>query len=552
MSVNRQPAPNRTHYLWLALALLLLTAYGSLIPLQYEALPLREALERFRKMPFEDMTQTYPRADWIVNALQYATLSFCWLAALSVDRRWYVRWLAAFLVIPAGCALAIALEFLQIYFPPRTVSANDILIEALGTVLGVAAWLLAGQPFTNWARRIWGGKGLAELAVQALPVYLIGLLVVHLMPFDVIFSAAELEEKFRAGRIQLAPFGIVQPVWRLLANMLAFLPLGVLLALAPGGIRRDWRWFLGVGLAVTLGVELLQLMMMSRYCDMTDVVTGTAAVLLGWQLVRKVQDAGTADSHGQHWVATTWNALRLRVFQAGPRPWLALAGAWAVVLIVVSWQPYHFSLNPTDFLESDPNLSDEKTAIFGLRRMSWAPLVDYYWGSRYQALDQFVKRSLSTAPLGICLALAFGKREKWGALAAVLGAAVLGVIVETGQYFIPERHPSVTDVLIGVAGAWLAFALTRHVVNALEPGPAVREEERSEYGASLSHPAATPPRLQRGRQSWAVFAASGVPREAPQEDLFRWLVKMPYWAAVALICVTAFVLGMGLVLLLSR
>ena len=150
MGVNRLPAPNRTHYLRLALALLLLTGYGSLIPLQYQALPPEEAFERFRNIPFNDMTQADLRADWVVNAVQYATVSFCWLAALSADRRWYLRWLSAALVIPAGWAVAVALEFLQIYFPPRTVSANDLLVEGLGTVLGAAGWLLAGQPVTNW------------------------------------------------------------------------------------------------------------------------------------------------------------------------------------------------------------------------------------------------------------------------------------------------------------------------------------------------------------------------------------------------------------------
>jgi VanZ family protein len=103
--------------------------------------------------------------------------------------------------------------------------------------------------------------------------------------------------------------------------------------------------------------------------------------------------------------------------------------------------------------------------------MSWAPFVDYYWGSRYQALDQFARRSLSFAPLGVLLALAFGSRERRGLVITVGAALLLGVIVEFGQYFIPERHPSVTDLLIQVFGAWLGYNLARHVIHVLT-GPA--------------------------------------------------------------------------------
>jgi glycopeptide antibiotics resistance protein len=304
-----------------------------------------------------------------------------------------------------------------------------------------------------------------------------------------------------------------------------------------------------VGLAVTLVVQLLKLVMFSRFCDLTDVVTGTAAVLLGWWLVRKVHEGGTTDRHGRNRVAATWNALRLRAARAGPRPWLALAGAWALVLIALNWQPFHFSLNPAEFLQSDPDLTDETTPVYGLRRMSWAPFVDYYWGSRYQALDQFVKRSLAAAPLGICLALAFGKREKRGAWAAVLAAAVLGLVIETGQYFIPERHPSVTDVLIGVAGAWLAFHLTRHVVNALEPGPVALGEGRYDYGADFWH---SPPPPQRPREGSAGSSPFADPQGGPLEALFGWLVKLPSWVALTVICVAAVVLSLGLALLLNR
>src|SRR5260370_43041 len=136
MDSHLLPTPSRSQYFWLALALLLLTVYGSLIPLQFTPLPWEEARARFRQMSFYDPRLAEARGDWAVNMVQYAALSLCFLAALAADRRWVFGWLAAAAVVPAGCGVALATEFLQGYFPPRTVPANDLLVECLGTLLG--------------------------------------------------------------------------------------------------------------------------------------------------------------------------------------------------------------------------------------------------------------------------------------------------------------------------------------------------------------------------------------------------------------------------------
>src|SRR5262249_2169734 len=101
MNTNGSRTPNRCHFFWLALGLLLLTIYGSLIPLRYQWLPFDDALQQFLEIKWHDARQTQPRADWIVNTMQYATLSFCCMAALGLDRRRLHGVLAAALVIPS-------------------------------------------------------------------------------------------------------------------------------------------------------------------------------------------------------------------------------------------------------------------------------------------------------------------------------------------------------------------------------------------------------------------------------------------------------------------
>jgi VanZ family protein len=101
--------------------------------------------------------------------------------------------------------------------------------------------------------------------------------------------------------------------------------------------------------------------------------------------------------------------------------------------------------------------------------MEWAPCVDYYWASRYQGLDQLVGRSLAFVPLGVLIAVwsGAGPRSRRGLMTAALTGLAVDLIIETGQFFIPERHPSTTDLLIQTLGACLGYAAARHVARAL-------------------------------------------------------------------------------------
>jgi hypothetical protein len=54
--------------LWLALAYAVFVVYGSLVPLEFRALPLDEAWSRFQHMPFLDLGLG-SRADWVANGV---------------------------------------------------------------------------------------------------------------------------------------------------------------------------------------------------------------------------------------------------------------------------------------------------------------------------------------------------------------------------------------------------------------------------------------------------------------------------------------------------
>jgi len=456
--------------------MLALTVYGSIIPLRYEPVPLSTAIERVREAKWfrASLEDGAVRADWTVNSLQYATLSFFCLGALAVDRH---RSVAAFLAVGVaggGAALAFWLEVLQVSFPPRTISANDVWVESVGAVLGCVGWLAIGPEATGWARRFWTQRGLVGLANQLLPGYLVLMVIVNGMPFDFVHGLDELGRRYDAGKIELMPFGHLLTDWsvgNLVStglNFASFVPIGLLLGIVPRWSNRRIETTIVTGIVLSLAIECLQLPIGSRYFKATDIVLGSVAIWLAARWIRQfdgpLQRGFPLQPQG---IDVRFRRLRERIAGWGRWPWLVLLAFWMIGLLMLSWQPYNFQSEPVWFLRSDPDLSDEDTPVYWLRRMSFFPLVDYYNGSRYQALDQFLRRGLSFLPLGVLGAILFAERRRQGLAMTVGFALAFGVLIEFGQYFIPERHPGVTDLCIHVFAAWLGFLLASHVAKAL-------------------------------------------------------------------------------------
>ncbi len=453
--------PRAGHYRWCALAVLLLTIYGCLIPLRFRTLTLGAAWERFQHLRYYDPGLLGARGDWLASAAQFAALSFLIAGAISVDRGQLARLAAASVIVLIGIGLAIGLEFLQVFFPPRTVSLNDLAVESIGVTVGGGTWLFFGQAFTDWARRFWGMKGLSGLARQALPAYLAGLVLVELMPFDLTINREELALKFHEGKVLLGPFGDIQVlVSSALVNVAAFLPLGLLVTLAARGSRPTVKTMAGLGFVVATLVELLQFFVYSRYCNLLDIATGTAAIVVGWRLGRDRETLRNWAVLFMTWRDPTRYRRALRAI---------LFGTWFLGVALIAWQPFDFSADPVRFATADASLSDEQTSNFWLRRMTWAPLADYYWGSKYQAADHFLRELLSFTPLGVLIAMAPNRGRSMVATGwlVVLAALIAGIAIETGQYFIPDRHPSTSDLLGECLGAWLGYSAARHVMAAL-------------------------------------------------------------------------------------
>ncbi len=428
----------------------LFVVYGSLVPLDYRPMPLDEAVARFRAIPFLDLG-IGSRADWVANVLLFVPLTFLWLGALW--DRWYpgMQVLASLLVLAAALALSVGSEFTQLFFPPRTVSQNDLLAEAIGGLIGVVAWWAAGPRLADWMASWRVGHGSWSLERRLLYVYLAGLFAYNLLPLDLTISPVEVYHKLRAGRLVLVPFGglpadPVQAIYEVITDIAVWVPVALLWRKTLGSTARALR----NTLLAALLLEFLQLWVFSRVSDVTDVFTAALGAWLGVLLARRVGAAPSAASTA----ASTGGAGRAAGAGAGLL-WLVAALAWTGVLAVVFWFPFDFNLDG-QFL---------RERLLALKR---APFTAYYYGTEFRAATEVLHKVLFFAPLGFFLGFGMSRfrwRRSWiWGLGLAVAGSVAGV-VEAGQLALPGKNADFTDWVLECLGAglglWLALALGR-------------------------------------------------------------------------------------------
>lgn len=441
MSLDQSATAHREGVRALWLAWLLFVVYGSLVPLDFTAMPLSEAWARFSHIRLLDVG-LQGRADWVANGVLYVPLGLlgAWLFAGGVVAR---RWQGAVVALLLGVALALGVEFAQLFFPPRTVSLNDLLAEGLGCLLGVLA---AGLGMRHWRVALghWHGQR-QRLAGAVLPAGALALLAYALFPFDVLISGAELAGKLQSGfwgwwlaQVYARDGGFLILV-RLLAEALVVLPLGawwargwvrqrgltvtsaaVLPAVAVGAL-------LGAAFGVLL--ELAQLFVASGVSQGLSVLSRA----LGWGV------GAFVGMQTQAWSAPAWRELLRRwtvpVLLGTVLAASAKAGWWAE-----AWAG-----------------ADLAWTRLASGEIHFLPFYYHYFTSEGAAVQSTAPVVLLFAPWGL-LAWVW-RRSPW--LAGV-GAGVAAAVMEAGRLFLPAVRPDPTNALIaGASAAAVAWLLYR-------------------------------------------------------------------------------------------
>ncbi len=416
--------------------------YGSLVPLNYVAIPLDAAIERFVHMPFLDLG-IVSRADWVANLLLFIPLSFLLAECFVPQRSPLIRQVLRALIFFGGLGLALGIEFTQTFFPPRTVSQNDILAETLGGGLGLILQAALGQPFRTllaaWARH----ESQQSRIDRLLQAWIGGLLLFSVLPLDLTLSPVELYHKLSEGRLILIPFGSHHSHWsdflyETLTDILIWVPPGLWWARkAFSEKRRPLAYALTWSLIASTLIEGAQLFVYSRVTDVTDILMAGVGALIGAMLAGKLRQPLSLP--GQ----STGKAL-------------LLFPLWLLGIGGVFWYPFDFN----------PTLIDLPQALDQLMRV---PFVTYYYGTEFHATNELLRKMGFFLPGGVLWALSFPPRQRRSRL-PWLAFALIATAVELGQAWLPGKISDITDIVLEMLGAMAGLHLTAWILSGNNSG----------------------------------------------------------------------------------
>jgi VanZ family protein len=417
----------------IAIAYTLFVIYGSLVPLNFHHHAWHEAVEAFKNIRYLNLG-IGNRADWVANILLYVPLAFLWLGALWHATSAVWRIVAMLCVLLACTSLSIAIEFTQIFFPPRTVSLNDIFAEIIGTVLGIALWLVIGIRITNLVRAVFQGGTAARYAV--LIAYVIAYTALSLFPYDFLLTYEEWQAHLVSGKAGwfFVPSCGSGCVWKLIPEILVVAPLGILGVLVFGKAHRFSLPLAAiVGMLLGVLIEGLQLTIVSGISQGASVGSRAVGITLGVWLA---QSANSVD----------W--LRVRRFARG----LLMLGMLPY-LVLLAWANKWFSSNWLGVSEGMERFGN----------INFLPFYYHYYTSEAVALVSMLFQAGLYLPVGAGMWFWHwaGKsgRPNRSVVWPVVIAMMLASVVEGGKLFIAGQHSDPSNILIAAFAALVAYQL---------------------------------------------------------------------------------------------
>ena len=490
---------------WIWLGYVVFVIYGSLVPLEYKARTLTAAWAAFQQIPFLKLG-IESRADWIANGVLYIPVGvFTMLMLRSLMPR--MPQLIALPVAAIFCsALAVSVEFTQLFFPPRTVSLNDLMAEVLGSLLG----LVLVARFADWFAALFASilHDTRRLTILALDAYVVAYLAFALFPFDLLLSASEISDKWNSNGWgwllagESKRFGIV--VIKLAAEMVLTLPFGWLLvrllrrgeatknqgdrhfgghsgqrhSSTKGREIQSVRYGLGIVVGLVLGtfLEVTQFFIASGISQGLSVGTRVVGVCVGMWM-------GQMANH------YTFQDLASLI----RRMWPLLALPYLVALLEINgwltsrWQGLQHAL--------------EQLAI-----VNFLPFYYHYFTTEAVALFSLAAVFMSYLPVGV-----LGWSFRWGQGFVFVFAVLAALVLESGKLFIKGLHPDPTNLLIAGAASCIALAVLRLLSNPktvplVAPIPPVGV---SGVGAIASQPRQNPPNGVTAAQRVALLLGFG-------------------------------------------
>ena len=399
--------------------------YGSFIPFHFDTnvVAARVRLTQIPLYPYQAGMRNFSRLDLISNVLLFVPFGFL-LAGRGFwrrDRGWVLR-IATTVALAA--LLAASIETGQLFSPGRTSSAIDVEAEAAGALLGAYLAYLFGRLEARVEARIRWTHG--EPLVVAIALMALWLASDAFYPFAVTLDVSTVWHNVKQAR--WIPFLGSRRFWldRVVDHAVMF---GMLAALGALAFRRRVpaaraaTMAMGACVVLSVGLEIGTLFFVDRSPDIENVILASMGSVVGATVVPTLAAWKPVARHAK---------VLLTIFA------LALLAYW--------------ELTPFAFDASSPALTPQ------IRRIEWMPFSSYYGADAYSALFDLWRKLALAGFWGF----AFSRVRGGSPLAAALSGLVVGAVLEALQVFLRSRVPSVTDVLILAAGAWIGGAVCRY------------------------------------------------------------------------------------------
>lgn len=398
--------------------------YGSLVPFEFNQLSFDTALSKFKFIPWLNLGPQ-SRADWIANILLYIPFSFLFCAQIQRrDDQSFARLIKTAIVFTVSLALAISVEFCQQFFPPRTVSLNDLLAESIGTVTGIVIWLVYGWRIVNASRGTWRGRdGLDNF----LWIYLLAYLFHALFPFDFVTSFAELNNIFLkkiAWTSLDSKGGVFYFGWSLIQIVLS-VPVGFFLFRWFKRHYINLRWVVLLAFCLGLVIESIQIFLVSGYFSGIAVLTRFIGIVAGFKLFEHQVDLS-----------------RLLIY-ARPYVWMLALPYFTILAYFNGWR-------------ADTGVNTFELLSDNISHINWLPFYYHYFQPETAALTSFLYITMMYLPVGFGIYIS--SRQMFGNIKmAAISALFLAVIIEGGKLLFSIKHPDPTNIFIAAASGGLGF-----------------------------------------------------------------------------------------------
>ena len=457
--------------------------FGSWVPFNFNSLSFGDAAHAFMELKKLDFS-IVNRSDWFTNFLLFMPLSYLLFILSSRQSSALTGTIQLVSICSLLLSLSVGIEFVQLFLNDRVSSFKDVFAQFLGIITSFVLYFFTRDKFTSMVHELnrhGGDNKWITYANGALTV----LVLYSVMPLDLSISPVELFKKWQEGRITLLPFtsfdsSISEWLFGILSDIFLW---GFITWLYLKSAKYTPNQIVKRCLFYAVGIELAQLLVLSRYTDSTDIVTAFVGIMLALKFF-----ASSIEGHSKNG-APEPDAIATNMGITSYRQELILF-AWCIMLFLFATYPFELVANKQVVLGNWHNFFS-------------APLETYWREGPLQAVTQLLRKVLLVVPLGLLLASISAKYQlkKENRILFCLFAVMFLFGLELLQIVMANKIAVATDVALNLFGLFLGWKVFQmHLDKQGMDKQDVAEQDSSPEGAPILQQGADSASTKKGSQ----------------------------------------------------